>query len=544
MRALPIAVAAVSFFVAIDARAAGSLGDCVSPSSAEDMLPGVRFGSTPYVLYRCRLVGSTTLPYDATGRTYAYDTPAWILAPADLAAGNGTMILDTMHTGGARAVTASGSEGERPNGLRLFGPRFLFREGRYAWGAVRWDKRAMTSPAPAATFDHLYTIKYNRPLGSYEAPADLTIADGGWLGAAIIADFADAVRSGRLTMRGETDERPFARVERTVAVGASQTARLLRVLLNEPLPGHHVPLFDGWYMMVARGKWWLWPQVDANGAFKSGGTILRDQPQPAERGRVIDINSEMDVGPKGTDPDLGAEYVRYGNPPQQRSYELAGASHVENIARTVNGQPNGPIFLPDRADVVAESLAVAGTPSTYVPLITDPRECIAATPARCSNPNNKNPFLRALMSALHDWMRDGTEPPPSRWLLSTPLGGSAPDPQYGALAVDAEGFPIFARDAVGNVLGGIRSPYVEAGIGRFHGRAPGNPSLLNGSYVDNSSAFASHADFVRVFARQAAALQAERFLLPTDADLLVEEAAGSAVGMPPGSQKTPVLTPF
>src|SRR5262245_17271206 len=136
-----------------DARAAGRIVDVVQVSAPEDAIPGVTFGEVPYAEYRGRFQGSLTLPYDATGQVYSYDMPVWIIAPANLVDGNGTVVLEAFHTQAIISTRPSGSEGEQPLAVKILGPRFLFRQGKlggssapnYTWVGVRWDPRTLTT---------------------------------------------------------------------------------------------------------------------------------------------------------------------------------------------------------------------------------------------------------------------------------------------------------------------------------------------------------------------------------------------------------------
>ena len=251
-------VVAVTIVFTSDARATGRIVDVVQASAPEDMIPGVTFGEVPYAEYRGRFQGSLTLPYDATGQVYTYDMPVWIIAPANLGEGNGTVVVDVLHTQAVTSTRPSGSAGEHPLALRQLGPRFLFRQGtlggspapNYTWIGVRWDPRSLTTPFPQVRYDHVYEQRYGVSPGTIGAPANRATE----VGKAMVADLADAVRQGVLKMRGEEAERQFASVQRLIAYGHSQSGFLLRQLLNDPPSAangggaHHEPLFDGWFI--------------------------------------------------------------------------------------------------------------------------------------------------------------------------------------------------------------------------------------------------------------------------------------------------------
>ena len=129
---------------------------------------------------------------------------------------------------------------------------------------------------------------------------------------------------------------------------------------------------------------------------------------------------------------------------------------------------------------------------------------------------------RALLVAMDQWLKDGTPPPPSMWL--TPTEGEA---RYGDASMK--------RDSVGNALGGIRLPDVEAGRGRFYGASPDSPpaggNIIAGAYFDRHDRFQNHGAYVRAFVAQANALFAARLLLEEDHEALITSAAESRVGI-------------
>lgn len=516
-----------------DARAAGRIVDVVKVSAPADMIPGVTFGEVAYSEYRGRFQGSLTLPYDATGLAYTYDMPVWIIAPANLGDGNGTVVMEAFHTQGVTSTRPSGSEGELPLALRQLGPRFLFRQGtlggspapNYTWIGVRWDPRSLTTPFPRSRYDHVYEQRYGVSPGAIGAPANRATE----VGKAMVADLADAVRQGVLTMWGEEDERQFASVQRLIAYGHSQIGRfILHQLLTDPPNvvngggAHHVPLFDGWVIAGAGGSYDRWPTISATGSVTRHPAIIRTEPAPAENGKVIQLGTEADLGPVIRGGAPGNEFVRFGDTAWYRSYEIAGAQHFGwgNIA--VNGLSGAAILLPDLADSLSELAAIASVPPDYVLPVIDAFDCVETHPLIYANPLDWHPVFRALFVGMDQWLTDGTPPPPSVWL--TPTTGEA---RYGDASIK--------RDFVGNALGGIRLPDVEVGRGRFYAVSPDSPpaggNINAGAYFDRHDRFPNHGSYVRAFAHQADALLASRFLLVDDRDALIASAARSLVGM-------------
>jgi hypothetical protein len=495
------------------------------------MIPGVTFGEVPYAEYRGRFQGSLTLPYDATGQVYTYDMPVWIIAPANLGDANGTVVMEALHSQAVTSTRLTGSEGEQPLALKILGPRFLFRQGtlggspapNYTWVGVRWDPRALTTPFPQVRYDHVYEQRYGVPSGAIGAPANRATE----VGRAMLADLADAVRQGVLTMRGEEGERQFTSVQRLTAFGYSQIGGLLRRLLNDPPSvangggAHHEPLFDACLIGGARGTYERWPTISAAGVVTPRAPIIRTEPTPASYGKTIEISAESDVGIlRGGTP--GNEFVRFEDTAWYRSYEIAGAPHFSWGTVAANGESGAAILLPDVADSVSEIAAISGVQADYDLPVIDAFDCVETHPLIYTNPLDMNPVVRALLVAMEQWLTDGTPPPPSIWL--TPTEGEA---RYGDASMK--------RDSVGNALGGIRLPDVEAGRGRFYAVSPDSPpaggNINAGAYFDRHDRFQTHGAYVRAFAAQANALLAARLLLEDDHEALITSAAESRVGL-------------
>jgi hypothetical protein len=134
-----------------------------------------------------------------------------------------------------------------------------------------------------------------------------------------------------------------------------------------------------------------------------------------------------------------------------------------------------------------------------------------ATPAR-----SRVPFFMVINAAtdhLVKWIRTGAEPP------------SAPPPQY-------TGSPLsLARDANGNGLGSIRLAEMEVPVARNAAVTCG----LGGNHemfdTDKLKAlYPSHGSYVSKVAHASNAAVAAGFLLPVDAEITTDKAAGSIIG--------------
>ncbi len=90
-------------------------------------------------------------------------------------------------------------------------------------------------------------------------------------------------------------------------------------------------------------------------------------------------------------------------------------------------------------------------------------------------------------------------------------------------------------DGFGNVLGGLRSPYLDVPTSTWEGNSTGASFCrIAGHEVPFSSErlaelYPSHRDYVRQVRKVTNDLVAERFITPQDGDLLVREARRSEV---------------
>ncbi|MGE0260102.1 MAG: alpha/beta hydrolase domain-containing protein, partial [Alphaproteobacteria bacterium] len=260
------------------------------------------------------------------------------------------------------------------------------------------------------------------------------------------------------------------------------------------------------------------------------GALLQGRPTDP---LMIEVNTSTEYWQKGaslvhTDP-AGSEDAAL--PPGCRVYMIAGTQH--------GGGPG-----------------------------TDP------SPGPCVNPRNPHsasPALRALFVALEAWVRDGVAPPPSRVpriadgtlieadALSMPaVAGFAVPPGANRIAAPVDwvdppkhvdnfyGARVCAVDADGNEVAGIRLPPIAVPLGTYTGwnvyRAqPCELCDRDGSLIrfartreereaagdprpSLAERYGDRVAYVRRVREAAAALVAERLLLPSDADRYVRAA--------------------
>ena len=199
----------------------------------------------------------------------------------------------------------------------------------------------------------------------------------------------------------------------------------------------------------------------------------------------------------------------------------------------------------------------------------------------CQNLNSPVPMAqirRALTVALHEWVVDGTEPPPSRF-PTVPLGTLVPPTAVGFPIIpdvtftgshnplrrnnhntfpplQGDGYVVLAGrvDLDGNMLAGIRHPDLAVPIGTFtgwnlrrEGYAEGAQCAGAGSFIPFAAddaerqesgdprlsieeRYPTHDAYVSLVTQASDRLVQERLLLQRDADVIVELAEGSAIG--------------
>ncbi|MFZ4574223.1 MAG: alpha/beta hydrolase domain-containing protein [Phycisphaerales bacterium] len=282
----------------------------------------------------------------------------------------------------------------------------------------------------------------------------------------IVADYMKALRSDPVA-RGLT-----GRINRTAAFGYSASGFKLRGMLR---------------IQMGRGLFDFSPGGGTGKGFDHpvGDAIEFSEEERAPRagaGLEIDFQSESDV------LALGAHETRHEEP-NFRVYQFAGASHLRDIDAAVFG-------------------------------LADPQT---------ANSADWVPFFRALFVAGNRWC-DGVCPPPSIWL-------GAPNE------------PNIHRDANGNALvrfvggrrvntTGYRLPEVAVGQNQYialdpsydDGSFAGFLRVLAGGHVDLTGNFTNHNRYVRDVRSHTRALQAQRYLLASDADAIILRAIESDIG--------------
>jgi hypothetical protein len=261
-----------------------------------------------------------------------------------------------------------------------------------------------------------------------------------------------------------------------VAVGESQSASRLATYINAVHPLARV--YDG-FLVHSR---------------LDGAPIRDDVGVP-----VLVFQTETDVSfTNGT--------ARQPDSSTYRLWEVAGTAHYDfyglSIQSTDTGDGQGAV------KVLASMQNPTNQPS---PNFT------------CGSPINTGPahyVLDAAFYQLNRWVAKGIVPPVAPRLQTTRVSPV-----------------VFATDANGNALGGVRSPAVDAPIATLSGKSPGGSSFcfLFGSTVPFTPAqlealYPNHRTFVSAWVRATKSARAAGFLVAADARELISAARRSDVG--------------
>ena len=341
----------------------------------------------------------------------------------------------------------------------------------------------------------------------------------------IFTQAAQAVRANAATLLGGLVP------ARLIGAGDSQSAFRIVTYVNAIQPVTHA--FDG-FLAVGRA---------AVGA-PIGNGLIATAPLPAfirtdNRAPFIQLNTEGDI------VELGAGLSRQADTSFLRTWELPGAAHIDaheasyELATLARDQPNVPI-----------PMCEFGTPITGTGTVLDG-----------INQVNNMPLFEAedaALVALHNWLKLGTQPPHSPRITTTKFFFV---------------FDVVQRDALGNALGGIRLPDIQAPTEfyspiNFAQTSPNELSIdpasllslvqstlttlfVTGSIDDTnlrtsglcllsgfftplpestlSSLYPTHASYVSQFTAAANAAVAAGFLTPADRDAAVAAAQAAPI---------------
>jgi len=273
---------------------------------------------------------------------------------------------------------------------------------------------------------------------------------------------------------GDVDILDGLHVKHVIAMGESQSAARMITYIDAVHPV--ADIFDG-FLVHSRG---------------GGGAPLEDTPDVLGQG-VVHVRDDLNVPVMQfeTETDLfGLLGFRRGaqdDTDMLRTWEAAGTAHADQAILDYNAE-----LASEEGGGGFNLAAMCGS------INTGPQAQV----------------VRAALSALRDWVIDGTKPP------------EAP-------RLQTEGEAI-VRDRWGNALGGIRTPGVDAPISVLTGEAPAGRSVLCMLFGDTvpfdaatiASLYPTDDDYVASVTDSANAAVDAGFLLRDDADAFID-AAGS-----------------
>jgi hypothetical protein len=328
----------------------------------------------------------------------------------------------------------------------------------------------------------------------------------------IFSQAAEVVRADSATILGGL------KPARVIGAGDSQSAFRLDTYVNAIQPISHA--FNG-FLAIGRSVF----------AAPIGGGLVAFSPAPAfirtdNTTPFIQLNTEGDI------EELGAALVRQPDNNYLRTWELAGASHID----------------------LHEGLYEGNTIEREEPTLTAP-DCVFGAAFNGATLPDNMPVYELEDAALYDldkWLVYGVAPPHGNEIATTPL------------------FDLVERDRYGNALGGIRMPDIQVPTETYTALnfyVPSEQSLspaellstlesifttletgaitnttvrdeglclLEGYYTPFSSTtlkvlYPTHSDYVSAFTSAAASDLAAGFLTPADYKAAIAAAQASSV---------------
>ncbi len=278
-----------------------------------------------------------------------------------------------------------------------------------------------------------------------------------------------------------------------IAAGESQSAGRLMTYIDAAQPISHI--YQGFLVHSQFGTGAPLSQAPQTSAAAPMPTTIRsDLGVP-----VLEFETETDV-----DNSNLTDRLHYGNQKWFRLWEVAGSSHYDYYGLAIGPDDTG------NGQGAVKNLAAMQNPTR--------------TPVggfNCAVPINTGGTHWALDAAVH-WL--------NKWVVT-----GAPPPRASLLETTHISPVVYTLDANGNVLGGVRTPQVDAPIAALGSQGnSGGFCLLFGSTVPYSPAhlntlYKTHGQFVSAWARAAKRDRADGFLLPADAVELLRSAALSQV---------------
>jgi hypothetical protein len=275
-----------------------------------------------------------------------------------------------------------------------------------------------------------------------------------------------------------------SRVTREYGFGYSQTGSMMVTYINAIQPrvvaDEGRPIFDGYFVGVAGGGF-----IGAAPLNQCTRVPALGDPRRSLRNAgvpVIQMMSQSDylIGIASRQPDGATAQDRY------RHYEMAGAAHAT---------PDELFFSARPQDILAAGRDVP--------------------PMSCNEgPRSRFPsriFIDAALQNIDRWSRHGSPAPPGRDILV------------------ASGQPVL--DQFGNVLGGLRSPFLDVPTSTWFASSTGASfCFIAGHEVPFEQAtldelYPTHGSYVSAVARDVGDLVAQHYITRVDGQKLIRDAA-------------------
>jgi Alpha/beta hydrolase domain len=435
-----------------------------------------------------------------------YSTPITIIAPKDASGGNGALLFDVANRGSPIAQALYNSPRGNFLSLGSFEPGTGFLQDRgFTVVMAAWEL-GQKIELPAFT----------------DASGKVIYVEG--VGLAAIRDIVDFLHHAAADEAGTPN--PLAgSINRAVAFGYSQTARLLKTMLIEGFnraEGRRV--FDGVHL-----------QASAGGL----ATILVTTAGPDSSSNFTPRFTAVDLRGVNEEPftyeDIVGRIRKRGEEPPKIAVTNMTTDYFSMRASLARTGSRGTTEAPIPANVRIYDVAGASHGRSR------------SSPG-CEMPPGRldwSPVLRAVLVALDDWVSHNRPPPPNTLMsLEARPNDEAvlPAPKHLPDAV----IEVPRQDADGNFVGGVRLPDVEVPLG-VHGiqnrplsdrscnlvsayvafpktpadRKPGDPRpAITERYKDR----ADYVNRIRVATRR---LIEQRFLLPEDGVVIIHAATQS-----------------
>ncbi|OGB23739.1 MAG: hypothetical protein A3I66_15850 [Burkholderiales bacterium RIFCSPLOWO2_02_FULL_57_36] len=274
------------------------------------------------------------------------------------------------------------------------------------------------------------------------------------------------------------------KVEKLYGFGYSQTGGYMYTYINAIHPldvqKNGVPIYDAYVVAVAGGNF---AGISAINQCATNPPLSDPRRHFSNVGvPIMQIMSQSDYlfGIHSRRPDSDAPADRY------RHYEMAGAGHATPQELYSAAAP---------ADILAAGRSIP------------PMSCNEGPRSRFPSSIHFN----ALLQNLDLWVRKGIAPPRANPIEV--VGGQ----------------PV--KDGFGNLVGGLRSPYVDVPTSTWNGSSTGASfCFIAGHEIPFDGArlaqlYPNHGDYVTKVIESAQRLESERLLTPRDSQEIVKEAA-------------------